>query len=203
MKNHTKLLICSSTLVCILLLSGCSSNKPSLTAVQEILTKAKTITSMKYDEVVTVQNNSINRSITIWEKPPYMKFYESQGNDSRVFINRPEGVYVELPDKHIFVRSNITLPEESLITLSEKLLSSISFSIVGSETINSVATTILQYSNNTSNKTTTTKVWIWNDKGIPIQTQVTLHIGSITLITTKTMKNFDFSTIPDSEFSVV
>ena len=76
------------------------------------------------------------------------------------------------------------------------------FRIAGNETIDRVATTVLQYSTSDLGGSTTTKVWIWNDKGIPIKTQITVLMGDMTFVTTKVMKNFDFNDISSSEFSV-
>jgi len=204
MKKQAVLLLLSCTLVCILVLSGCSSNAPTHFSIQDILSKAKTIESMKYNKITTMMNSPVNRTMTIWEKPPFMKINASMGEIYRVFIKRPDGFYIEAPDTHIFKRLNMSsFPEDSLVNQSAMLLSDITYSIFGNQTIDGVATTILQYSNTTSGGSTITKVWIWNDKGIPIQTLVTVRMGDKTFITTMVMKNFDFSDIPDSEFSVV
>ena len=202
MKKQTMFLMISSTLVCILLISGCSSNKPATNAsIQDILAKASSITSVKYDMVSTFFVNGTetqNRTQIIWEKPPFMKINASMGSISQVFIKRPEGMYMEITGTHKFTKIYGTFPEKSLMNQSNALLSNITFRIVGNETINGVATTVLQYSTSQSGSSTTTKVWIWNDKGIPIKTQVTVSMKKMIVV----MKNFDFSDIPISEFSV-
>jgi len=190
----------SGTLVCILLISGCSSNKPANTSIQDILAKAKTIVSVKY--ILTIVNGNRTINWTVWEKPPFMKINGSMGPVFQVFIKRPDGIYTEITGTHKFIKINGTFPEKSLINQSDVLLSNMTFRIVGNETIDGTTTTVLQYATSQSGGSTTTKVWIWNDKGIPIKTQVTVQMGEMTIVTTTVMKNFDFSDIPISEFSV-
>jgi outer membrane lipoprotein-sorting protein len=204
MKKQTMILMLSGTLVCVLLISGCSSNKPANASIQDILAKAKTIVSVKYNSISTIieGNHTINRTLTIWEKPPLMKINASMGSVYQIFIKQHDGMYMETPGTHKFTKINGSLPEKSLINQSDALRSNMTFRIVGNETIDGVATTVLQYSITQSGGSTTTKVWIWNDRGIQIKTQVTVLMGAMTFVTTTVMKNFDFSNIPDSEFSV-
>ncbi|HEX7474807.1 MAG TPA: hypothetical protein VF318_02485, partial [Dehalococcoidales bacterium] len=42
------------------------------------------------------------------------------------------------------------------------------------------------------------KVWLWQDKGLPVRIQSTTSSG----ITTIDFKNYDFSDIPDSQFDL-
>jgi outer membrane lipoprotein-sorting protein len=62
--------------------------------------------------------------------------------------------------------------------------------IVGAETLNGMACTIYQY----TNQGVSTKVWIWNQYGLPVQI--------VTGTTTVTYSNFSFSTIGDSMFQL-
>lgn len=194
-----------SVLLCFLMVCGCTQQTPtSKISVQDILAKAKTIVSVKYDVITTIVNgnHTIDRTLTIWEKPPFMKINASMGSVYQVFIKQPNGTYMDIPGTHKFTKINGSLPETSLINQSDTLLSNITFRIVGNETLDGVTTTVLQYSTSQSGGSTTTKVWIWNDKGIPIKTQITVLMGEMTFMTTKVMKNFDFSDISSSEFSV-
>lgn len=194
-----------SVLLCCLMVCGCTQQAPtSKMPIHDILAKAKSVVSVKYDLITTIMegNHTVNRTQTIWEKPPYMKSNASLGSGYEVFIKRPDGIYTSNNETHKFIKINGSFNEKSLINQSDALLSNMTFRIVGNETIDGVATTVLQYSMNESGGSTTTKVWIWNDKGIPIKTQVTVHMGKMTFVTTMVMKNFDFSDIPISEFSV-
>ena len=197
----------SCTLICILLFSGCSSNKPATnTSIQEILAKASSITSIKYDMVTTFLLNGTekqNRNQTVWEKAPFMKINASTGSQYQVFIQQPSGNYTNINGTHKFTKINGPFPGISVIKQATALRSNITFRIVGNETFDGVATTLLQYSTTQSGGSTTTKLWIWDDKGIPIKTQVTVLMGSINFVTTTVIKNIDFSDIPDSEFSIV
>jgi outer membrane lipoprotein-sorting protein len=62
--------------------------------------------------------------------------------------------------------------------------------IVGTETLNGMACTIYQY----TNQGVSTKVWIWNQYGLPVQI--------VTGTTTVTYSNFSFSSIDDSMFQL-
>jgi outer membrane lipoprotein-sorting protein len=194
----------AGTIVCILLLSGCSSHAPATLSIRDILAKANSITSVKYDTTINIVegNHTINRTVTIWEKPPFMKINVSIGSKYQVFIKRQDSIYLNINGTNKFTKITGRLPETSLMNQSDVLRSNITFRIVGNETLDGVATTVLQYSASQSGGSSTTKVWIWNDKGIPIKTQVTVSMGKMTLLTMKVMKNFDFSDIPVSEFSV-
>jgi hypothetical protein len=64
--------------------------------------------------------------------------------------------------------------------------------VVGTETINGNLCEIIQYTNNG----TTTKIWLWEAKGLALRTIMTSSQGSYTL----DCKNYDFSAIPDSTF---
>jgi outer membrane lipoprotein-sorting protein len=204
MRKQTMLLMLSGTLVCVLLISGCVSNPPVKTNIRDILAKAKDIGPFTYDSITTTQMSGVNTNLTrhIWEESPYMKVNITGGSNYTVFIKRPDGVYVNIHGTNKFTRINSTFPEPSLLEESNKLLTNISYRVVGNETIEGHAATILQYGEKQSGSSVTTKVWIWNDKGVPLETQITIVLGTETVITKTVNANFVFGSIPLSEFAV-
>jgi hypothetical protein len=66
--------------------------------------------------------------------------------------------------------------------------------VIGAETINGNLCEIIQYTSNG----TTTKLWIWEAKGLGIRAEMTSAQGSYTI----DYKNYDFSAIPDSTFTL-
>ena len=194
-------------LLCCLMVCGCTQQQTptSKISIRDILAKAKTIGPVKYD-VITIPmingNYTVNRTLTIWEEPPYLKVNMSMGPSYKVFITRPNGTYVNISGPQKFIKTNIAFPETSLIAQSNALRSNITFRVVDNVTIDGNAATILQYTTNRSGGLTTTKVWIWNEKGIPLQTEITVVIGKRTFATKTINKNFVFGDIPLSEFSV-
>jgi outer membrane lipoprotein-sorting protein len=206
MKKQKMLLLPAAMLLCFLLISGCTQNTPSpvKVTIQDILTRAKNIGPVKYDVVTsfTVNGSGMpNRTSTIWEEPPYMKVELLLGNTSAVYITRPDGTYVRNPGEHTFNKTTSHSSDQPLENQSA-LLSNISFQVVGNETINGNVTTILQYTTNESGSPTTMKVWIWDDKGIPVKSQSTVFMGKMPFITITMYEHFVFGEIPLSEFSV-
>ena len=203
MKTHRMFSVLSSSVVCILLISGCFGNQPK-TTIQDILAKAQDTGPVQYDVITTsiIYGNASNLTKHIWESPPYMKINISADQGYSIFILRPDGVYHNTPGTNEFSRSNITFPEPSLIDQSTQLLN-MSYHIVGNETFEGHATTILQYSESNAGNSITTKEWIWNDKGIPLKTQITYLVGGQPMVsTTMVNTNFVFGPIPMSEFNV-
>ena len=47
-----------------------------------------------------------------------------------------------------------------------------------------------------------TKMWIWNEKGLPLKMEMTMTFGSAVSTTTILMDNFSFADIPDSTFNI-
>ena len=197
----------ATTLLCVLLISGCFSNPPAKTTISDILAKAKDIGPVKYDSITTSLVNGTYTNLTkhIWEEQPYMKLNITGGPEYSVFIKRPEGVYMSIPGTNKFTKtnSNSTFPEPSLIEQSNELLTNISYRIVDNETVDGHATTVLQYTVSKSGSSITTKEWIWNEKGIPLETQITIVLGTRTINTKIVNTNFVFGSIPLSEFDVV
>jgi outer membrane lipoprotein-sorting protein len=131
-----------------------------------------------------------------------MKVAISLGVVPSIMIKRPDGVYVYNPVSQNYTKTNATFSEISLEEQSHALLTNVSFIEVGNETINGNATTIIQYTTNGPGNSGTVKVWIWNEKGIPIKSEISMVKGSTTLMTKTEYVHFVFGDIPLSEFSV-
>jgi len=207
MKKQKMLFGIIAMFVCLLLLiSGCTQQKtPTTTSIQGILAKAKNIGPARYLAVTTYFVNgtlTMNETKSIIEKSPYMKVKMSDGISSLIMIKRPDGVYVYNSESNNYTKIDTSFSEPSLEELSNAFLLNISFRVVGNETINGNATTIIQYTTNESGILGTAQIWIWNEKGIPIKSQITVLMGKTTLTTKTEYVNFVFGDIPLSEFSV-
>jgi outer membrane lipoprotein-sorting protein len=206
--NKQKILLgLTATMVCFLMISGCTqpSPQPTKATIQDILARARNIGPVKYNVISTYYINEsfmMNRTKTIWEELPYMKVNILLGNTSAVLIKRPDGVYERNPGEHKYNKSMSKFSEQPLENQSNALLSNISFSVVGNETINGNVATVLQYTKKEGESLDTTKVWIWNEKGIIVKSQTTTFMGKTAFVTDITNENFVFGDIPLSEFSV-
>ena len=60
----------------------------------------------------------------------------------------------------------------------------------------------VEYSYNMSGVTMTPKLWIWNEKGIPLRLEMKSSIMAVNISMILQYKNFLFAEIPDSTFNV-
>ena len=65
---------------------------------------------------------------------------------------------------------------------------------VGTESIDGKTCLVVEY----TAEQTTTKMWIWKDRGLPVKMEMTATEGKTTI----EYKNYDFSDIPDSMFEL-
>ena len=101
----------------------------------------------------------------------------------------------------------IVLPQLSTGDVAEDLLNNQTITILGTETINGITTTVIQYSSNESeNSTRTMKMWVWNEKGVPLkvfETRTrTITENEITITWDYQYLNYSFIDIPDNTFNV-
>jgi len=208
-----------ATLVCSsLMISGCTQqnspsdqNKPSTETVRQILEKAKTIESVYFEVNISELSSGVpvqNVTMKIWQKTPYMKenaSYSYSDNTTNVsYIQRPEGIYqyVATQNKYVLYQE-IGLPQLSTGDVAEDLLNNQTITILGTESINGITTTVIQYSSNESeNSTRTMKMWIWNEKGVPLKVFETRIRDEITITWDYQYLNYSFIDIPDSTFNV-
>jgi outer membrane lipoprotein-sorting protein len=220
-----QLVIIGITLVLIAVgLSGCSqqnsssnqsknqtTNQPSTESIQTILAKAETIGSMYY-EVATSTNmpgvGTYTVTTKIWQKTPYLKedikSVTAGITTTLLVIQRPEGIYKYdiTQNKYVLTTSIVTL-EQSNSEMTKDLLNNQTITTLGTETIDGKTATILQYMPKQEGNSTAMKMWVWNEKGVPLKALVTTTSGGTTITMDINYSNYSFSDIPDSTFSVL
>ena len=194
------------------LMSGCTEQDKTITpeTLQTILEKAAIIESVMYDIHTEILVNGEVYQITttrIWQQPPYLKEEENRtaGNitTTQLIIQRPDGLYLYDDAVQSYqLNPQALLPAPSTVDLAADLLNNQTLTIIGTEDLNGKPTTVIQYSPLHMGNTTTRKLWIWNEKGVPLKAESITQNNEITETTTATYSNYSFEHIPESLFSV-
>jgi outer membrane lipoprotein-sorting protein len=208
-----------ATLVCsFLMISGCTqqnspsnqTNPPSTESLRQILAKAEINESVYYElEISTTMSGVLvqNSTIKIWQKTPYLKEEMSSTIDNittiDTIIKRPEGVYRydSIQNRYELVPA-IIIPRLSTGDTAKDLLNNQTITTIGTETIDGKTATVIQYTPSQAGNSTTMKMWIWNEKGVPLKALYTMASGETTITMDYDYSNYSFLDIPDSIFSV-
>jgi outer membrane lipoprotein-sorting protein len=213
MEKQTILFGIIATLACtFLMVSGCTqqNNSPSPESLQTILEKAAIIESVYYElNTSTTISDSVEQIMTmkIWQKTPYLKeeVNSTTGGITTTLtvMKRPEGIYRYDATLNTYeLDPLIVIPQLSTADVVEDLLNNQTITILGTETINGNTTTVIQYIPSQAENSTTMKMWIWNEKGVPLKALYTMASGETTITMDYDYSNYSFSDIPDSIFSV-
>jgi outer membrane lipoprotein-sorting protein len=208
------LLLCSS-----LILGGCTQqnssqdqSKPPLEeSLTEILAKAETIESVYYEIDTSLIMSDIqiqNSTMKIWQKIPYLKEEVSYILDNVTtnftVIKRPEGIYrYDNTQNKYLLDPGIVIPQLSTEEAAKDLLNNQTITILGTETYDGNMTTVIQYTPHQIENSTIIKMWIWNEKGIPLKAQVTTKKEETIMMMEYQYRNYSFSDIPESTFNVI
>lgn len=160
-------------------------------------------------EISTAINGSLEQSTTmkIWQKTPYLREEENSTTGgittSRTFIKRPEGIYrYDATLKTYQSDPQIVISQPFTADMVNDLLKNQTITILGAETIDGNTTTVIQYTPIQAGNSTTITIWVWNEKGVPLKTRSITKNQGITKTIDSTYKNYSFSVISDSTFSV-
>lgn len=209
-------LVCSS-----LMISGCTqentpidqNNKPSTETLDQLLGKAHIIESIYYEMNISEYLSGeplFYSDVKIWQEIPYVKETVSQSHAGIIvpevsYINRPNGTY-QYDEEQKRYRSDydpkVILPYRTISEIADDLLNNQILTILGTETVDGKTTTVLQYSSDESGNTTTMKMWIWNDYGVPIKATETRTRNEMTLTWEYSYHSYTFTDIPDSTFDI-
>ncbi len=159
-----------------------------------ILGLAQKIPAMKYDMVMTTPGVS-PITTTTWVKNTKMKMETTaQGLSSIVFIDQVAKTAVTyMPTENIAMKMNFDQAQKS-VAQGTNTIEQNNPKNLGTETIDGKTCVVLEYTVSSA----TTKMWIWKDRGLPVKVETTSATGT-TLIE---YKNYDFSDIPDSMFTL-
>ncbi|MCX6664157.1 MAG: hypothetical protein NTZ75_07910 [Euryarchaeota archaeon] len=203
-------------LVCsLLMISGCTqqqgSDQTSTESLQTILAKAETIGSVYYELATSTMMSGASVQTTtmkIWQKTPYLKEEVNSTTagitTTFIVIKRPEGIYRYDATQDIYekVSQGIVIPQLSTGDTAKDLLNNQTITTLGTETIDGKTATVIQYTPSQAGNSTTIKMWIWNEKGVPLKALYTMTSGETTITMDYEYSNYFFSDIPDSTFSV-
>jgi outer membrane lipoprotein-sorting protein len=84
----------------------------------------------------------------------------------------------------------------------QDLLNNQTITILGTETINGNTTTVIQYTPSQAGNSTTMKMWIWNEKGVPLKARSITKNEETDVTMDYSYSNYSFEDIPDSTFSI-
>lgn len=187
------------------------NTNPSTETIQTILGKAETIQSMYYEIIGSTNMTGIGEQTTmikIWQKPPYLKeeiTSVTAGIPTNLsVIQRPEGTYTynTQQQKYILTTTNVTNLQQSNKDIIKDLLNNQTITTLGTDTIDGKSATIIQYTPVQQGTPMTIKMWIWNEKGLPLKAQFSMTMLNTTLSMEYIYHNYSFAVIPDSTFSV-
>jgi outer membrane lipoprotein-sorting protein len=213
MEKQTILFGIIATLACtFLMVSGCTqqNNSPSPESLQTILEKAAILESVYYElNTSTAISDSVEQIMTvkIWQKTPYLK---EEVNSTTAGITTtftvmklPEGIYRYDATLNTYeLDPLIVIPQLSTADVVEDLLNNQTITILGTETIDGKTATVIQYTPSQAGNSTTIKMWIWNEKGVPLKARSITKNEETVITMDYTYSNYSFSDIPDSIFSV-
>lgn len=172
-----------------------TSTSTSGNDLQSILGKATSIASVKYDMVYSSPGKA-DMTATIWMKQTKMKVAYVGQDAVMIYDMAAKVVYTYMPAQKMAYKMTL---DQSQIPESPKedpnAVMKYSPQILGSETIDGKDCLVYQYSDPSQG---TVKAWVWKDKGLAVRMEITTNKGKVVV----QMKNFDFSTIPDSEFEI-
>jgi len=191
---------------------------PATESIQTILTKAETIESMYYEITASInmsQFGSQTATVKIWQKTPYLKEQITGVADGVTttisVIQRPEGMYFYDTAQGKYVLKTKAQPlATSFVTSLQYLDTEQIKNFVNNhtsmnyetETIDGKTATVFQYTPFQGENVMTIKMWIWNEKGVPLKAYFTMTMEESTMTMDFTFSNYSFSDIPDSTFSV-
>ena len=216
----------------IIILSGCTqqnssedtlssdeseikTNPPATETIQTILSKTETIESMYYEIDASIHISEFGTqtaTIKIWQKTPYLKEQITSITDgittSITVIQRPEGIYMYSPEigNYIVATEEATSIATSLQYFDNELIKNYIINQTTTdfetETIEGKKATIIQYTPLQGEYPMTIKIWIWNERGVPLKAYIDMTMEDTTMMMDFKFNNYSFSDIPDSIFSM-
>lgn len=198
------------TVTCLFsIMSGCTeqNNPSSAEPLQKILEKALIIESITYEVQIATPLLDTTTTIHVWQKTPYLKEQETTiaGNipTNYTIIKRPEGLYRYNEALQAYVPDpQAIIPHRSIQEIATDLLTNQTLTLLGTETIDGKTTTLLQYTPSETGNSTTMKLWIWDEKGVPLKAEQVTTYEETSITTEYTYRNYSFEEIPDSTFSI-
>lgn len=232
MKKKQIIIVLITLLFVIIVLSGCTqqnssddtlpsdkseskTNQLATETIQTILSKTETIESMYYEIDASIYMSKFGTqtaTINIWQKSPYLKEHITSVTDgittTITLIQRPEGIYMYNPeiDKYLMATEEATSIATSLQYFDSAIIKNYiknqNCTDFETETINGKKATIIQYTPSQGEYPMTIKIWIWNERGVPLKAYIDMAMEDTTMTMHFTFNNYSFLDIPNSTFSI-
>ncbi|HUV80587.1 MAG TPA: DUF4412 domain-containing protein [Candidatus Bathyarchaeia archaeon] len=164
------------------------------TSLSDLLSKAGSTTSVKYDLVTTSPGNPTVTS-TVWVKGNNMRMeMTAEGQKMITIINGDKQErYMYYPGENMAMKMDFSQAPESAV---EEAVSIEQYNptVIGTETIDGKLCTVVEYASPEGSA----KMWIWQKHGFPIRMEMTTPEGTLRV----EFKNIDFGDIPDNMFEL-
>ncbi len=162
-----------------------------------ILGQAGAITNVEYDMSIT--GPDMTTTGHVWVKQNKMKMQmEEEGETFVMIFDGDAMVYIMYSvSSKSGMRMAYQEPEDTPMDEAEGILD-YSPRIVGTETIDGMVCTVIEYTYSEEGVTVVAKTWIWNDHGFPVKMEITSSGQTTTML----YKNIKFNTVKDSDFEV-
>ena len=192
---------------------------PATESLQTILTKAETIESMYYEIAASINMSQFGiqtATIKIWQKAPYLREQITAVVDGVTttisMIQRPEGTYFydTTQGKYALRTSAAPLTTPFVMSLQNLDLGLLKDYVnnqtsmnLETETIDGKTVTVIQYTSPLWENLMTIKMWIWNERGVPLKAHIDMTLDENTMSLEFNYSNYSFLDIPDSMFNVL
>jgi len=169
--------------------------RPSGETLDRILPRLAYVTSLKYDLLMTAPG-APTVTQTVWVKKNKMRMETTQQEQTAIILIDIDAqiMYTYIPEQNMAMKMNFAQAPKSTIIEETKSIQDYNPTVVGTESIGTKICLVVEY----TAEGATTKVWLWEEHGIPLREEVTTTAGTTTLEYTK----IDFSVIPDSMFEL-
>ena len=216
----------------ILSLSGCTQKDSSdeylsldepdnieeqleIESLHTVLSKTESIESMFYEIVASIymsEFGSQSANIKIWQKNPYLKeeitsIYDGTTTNI-IVIQRPDGIYMydSKLGKYTIATEEVTSISSSLQyfdnDIVKKYVENNTLNDFETDMIDGKKATIIQYSPLEGEYPMTIKLWIWNEKGLPLKAYIDMTMQDFSMEMNFEFKDYSFSDVPDSTFNI-
>jgi outer membrane lipoprotein-sorting protein len=194
--------------------SGVYSSPPTAESVQGMLDKAAAIDSLYYEVTMTMimpQYGTQTTTMKIWQEKPYFKQQMTVSAGGMIntvsVIQRPDGVFLyDAAQGKYVLTTNVPSYTTSLqyfdSTMIKNLLNNQSVMQFETETLDGKISTTFEYTLSFMGMNMTTKIWIWNEKGLPLKAHMVMTMEQMTTTIDMIFSNYSFADIPDSTFDV-
>jgi hypothetical protein len=196
--------------ICIFQDDVIKANSENGESIKDILAKAENIKSMQYDIIIDSGKYGTSNA-KAWEKPPYYKMEPEIAERGGSILLHQDVTYTRISkDKYRKITSKemvrfVSL--NSLIELSKEIAKNTTLKVLRGQVIDGKSTTLVETyvtffeAKGRSSIIEKLKLWIWNDKGIPLRVVEETNTKDASYIT-REYKNFIFGDIPDNIFAV-